>query len=147
MLKVAGLVMSVFIFSITNAQNNPQGKLKVYIDCRVNCDFSFFKSEITIVDFVLDRVSADAYVLLTGQRVGGGGMQYEMNFYGQHKYNNYTDTLFFDVMPNSTQSETRETIYVPTLTIVKSVSTFQNRLFHQDKNNLRGDTNILPSFY
>jgi hypothetical protein len=110
MLKVAGLVILVFIFSITNAQNNPQGKLKVYIDCRVDCDFSFFKSEITIVDFVLDRVSADAYVLLTGQRLGGGGMQYEMNFYGQNTFDNYTDTLFFDVTPNSTQSETRETI-------------------------------------
>ena len=31
---------------------------------------SFFKSEITIVDFVLDRVSADAHVLLTGQQLG-----------------------------------------------------------------------------
>lgn len=111
MLKVAGLVISLFIFSTTNAQNNsPEKKLKVYIDCRVDCDFSFFKSEMTIVDFVLDRVSADAFVLLTEQSAGGGGSQYEMKFYGQHRYKNYTDTLFFPIKANATKSETRETI-------------------------------------
>ena len=110
MMKVAGLAMSIFIFSITNAQNNSHGKLKVYIDCRVGCDFSFFKSEITIVDFVLDRISADAHVLLTGQGLGGGGVQYEMNFYGQNKYSNYTETFFFTIRANATQSEIRETI-------------------------------------
>ena len=108
--KVAGLLMAVFIFSAAQAQQNLTGKLKVYIDCRLRCDFSYIKSEITVVDFVLDRVSADAYVLLTGQQAGGGGVQYQMNFYGQNKFSNYNDTLLFTTEANATESEVRKSI-------------------------------------
>jgi len=70
MWKILGLVSALFIFSATTAQEASSEKLKVFIDCRMGCDFNYLKSEINIVDFVLDRVDADAYVLLTGQRVG-----------------------------------------------------------------------------
>ncbi|HUS00405.1 MAG TPA: hypothetical protein VMY77_01685, partial [Chitinophagaceae bacterium] len=110
MMKIASLVVSILIFSITNAQNNSHGKLKVYIDCRGGCDLSFFRSEITIVDFVLDRIPADAHVLLTGHELGGGGLQYEMNFYGQNRFSDYSETFFFTIAANATESEIRETI-------------------------------------
>lgn len=106
--KTLGLLSVLFIFSATKAQNAGSGKLKVYIDCRLGCDFTYFKSEINIVDFVLDRVDADLYVLLTGQRMGGGGVEYKMNFYGQDKYQNYIDTLVFSTTPNATASEVRK---------------------------------------
>lgn len=108
MWKKLGLLSVLFIFSATMAQNTSSGKLKVYIDCRLGCDFTYFKSEINIVDFVLDRVDADLYVLLTGQRMGGGGVEYKMNFYGQDKYENYIDTLVFSTTPNATASEVRK---------------------------------------
>ena len=105
--KRLGILCVLFIFSATKAQNTNSGKLKVYIDCRLGCDFTYFKSEINIVDFVLDRVDADLYVLLTEQRMGGGGVEYKMNFYGQDKYQNYIDTLVFSTAPNATASKIR----------------------------------------
>lgn len=108
MWKKLGLLSVLFTFSATMAQNPSSGKLKVYIDCRLGCDFTYFKSEINIVDFVLDRVDADLYVLLTGQRMGGGGVEYKMNFYGQDKYQNYIDTLVFSTAPNATALEVRK---------------------------------------
>ena len=105
--KIIGLLFVLFIFSSTKAQNSNSGKLKVYIDCRVGCDLTYFKTEINIVDFVLDRVDADLYVLLNAQRMGGGGVEYTMNFFGQDKYQNYIDTLVFTTAPNATASKVR----------------------------------------
>lgn len=110
MWKIAALVMSFLIVSVANAQNEVAGKLKVYIDCRVGCDFNYFKSEINIVDFVLDPTIADVHVLLTAQAAGSGGVQYQMNFYGQNQYGNYSDTLLFNTLPNATPSDVRKTI-------------------------------------
>ncbi len=83
------------------------GKLKVYIDCRVGCDFNFLKTEINLVDFVRERSAADVHLLLTGRRVGGGGFKYQINFYGQNKYEAYRDTLIFDTPPNATDAAVR----------------------------------------
>ena len=56
------------------------------VDCRGGCDSIHIKTEITIVDFVLDRTAADAHVLITSQPVGSGGNQYQLNVYGQNAY-------------------------------------------------------------
>jgi hypothetical protein len=96
--------------SVTNAQNEVPGKLNVFIDCRVGCDFNYFKSEINIVNFVLDMTSADVHVLLTGQTAGSGGVQYQMNFYGKKQYKKYSDTLIFNTLPNATPSDVRKSI-------------------------------------
>ena len=106
-MKTFGLFVVLLIFSSTNAQNSGSGKLKVYIDCRLGCDLTYFKTEINIVDFVLDRVDADLYVLLTGQGMGGGGVEYKMNFLGQNNYENYIDTLVFSIPPNATAAKAR----------------------------------------
>jgi hypothetical protein len=80
----------------------------VFIDCRAGCDLTYIRSEITIVDFVIDRLAADEHVLINSQRVGSGGQQYQLNFYGQNKYQGYVDTLFFTTKPNATPSEVRQ---------------------------------------
>jgi hypothetical protein len=110
MWKITALVVSFLIVSVANAQNEVAGKLKVYIDCRVGCDFNYFKSEINIVDFVLDPTTADVHVLLTAQAAGSGRAEYQMNFYGQNQYENYSDTLLFNTLPNATPSDVRKTI-------------------------------------
>ena len=109
-LKYFGFFLALFIFSAAVAQEPSSGRLKVFIDCRIGCDFNYFKSEISIIDFVRDRVDADAYVLITGQRMGGGGTEYKLNFYGQGVYKNYSDTLVFNSEPNFTAMEVRKNI-------------------------------------
>lgn len=106
--KLIILVLLMILGIQADAQNADSLKLKVFIDCRTGCDINFIKSEIPIIDFVLDRVAADADVLVTTQPVGSGGKQYQLNIYGQHQYKNTTDTLTFTTTANATASETRQ---------------------------------------
>ena len=84
-------------------------RLKVFVDCsNTRCDNSFIKTEINIVDFLLDRVASDVHMLITSQRNGSGGSQFQMIFYGQNKFKNTKDTLRFNVDPNATENERRD---------------------------------------
>jgi len=66
----------------------------VYIDCEW-CDMDFIKTEIPFVNYVIDRTDADIYILITTQVTAGGGMEWTINFIGQHNYQNMNDTLIF----------------------------------------------------
>jgi hypothetical protein len=105
--KIVGVMLVTFFCLNAGAQNNSD-KLKVFIDCRVGCDFDFIRTEINIVDFVRDLPSAHAQVLITAQGVGSGGSQYQMKFYGQNGYEDYTNKLVFTTRPNATASEKRK---------------------------------------
>ena len=102
----------IILFSFTSfvtaqSQNNFPERLKVFIDCHTGCDMTFIKSEINIVDFLLDRQAADVHVLITDQNTGGGGDEYQLIFFGQHQFTGLTDTLSFINDPNATDFEER----------------------------------------
>lgn len=122
MIKVFSLFIAILSFIHSYSQNTTPAKdtaittdtaktkLKVFIDCRAKCDDQFFKTEVTLIDFVIDRTAADLHVLVTSQPVGSGGNQYQLNFYGQNKFKNYIDTLYFTTKPNASDAEVRETL-------------------------------------
>jgi LysM repeat protein len=84
-------------------------RLKVFVDCSNTwCDRTFIRTEINIVDFLLDRVASDVHLLITSQRNGNGGTQYQMIFYGQNKFRNVRDTIRVNIDPNATDSERRD---------------------------------------
>jgi len=93
------LLVCFLIISIsTKAQNaltNPGSqRLKVYVDCSNTwCDNTFIRTEINIVDFLLDRIAADVHILITSQQNGSGGSQFQMLFYGQNRFKNISYTL------------------------------------------------------
>lgn len=60
------------------------------------------------MDFLLDQDAADVHILITAQRAGNGGKQYQLIFYGQHSYSNYQDTLRFITSSTATNDEVRE---------------------------------------
>lgn len=64
----------IFLFVILSAQGRP----KMFLDCRTYCDMTYIKSEIDFVDFMLDRQSAELYILLINQNTGSGGREYTM---------------------------------------------------------------------
>ena len=91
------------------SQNNIPQKLKVFIDCsNTYCDMTFIRTEINVVDFLLDRVAADVHVLITSLRNGSGGSQYQVIFYGQNSFKQAKDTLKFTTDPNATDFERRD---------------------------------------
>ncbi len=72
---------------ITFSQTELNDRLKIFVDCRY-CDMTFIRSEINLVDFLLDNKAADVHVLITNQRTGGGGDQFQLIFFGQNKFKN-----------------------------------------------------------
>jgi hypothetical protein len=108
MWKVLSGVLLLLCMVPAQAQSTDSSKLKVYIDCRSGCDLQFIRTELRVVDFVTNRLAADAHVLITTLGVGSGGTQYQLNVYGQNKYVNHTDTLRFVTAPVATASEKRQ---------------------------------------
>ena len=103
------LIISMSVKAQTSANNNRTERLKVFIDCSNTwCDNNFIRTEINIVDFLLDRLAADVHVLITSIQNGSGGSQFQMIFYGQNKFRNISDTLIHNLDPNATESERRD---------------------------------------
>ncbi|HMU45736.1 MAG TPA: hypothetical protein PKC72_05160 [Chitinophagaceae bacterium] len=103
------LILSFSNYLIAQDKGNNSNRLKVFIDCsNTYCDFTFIRTEINIVDFLLDNQAADLHILITDQSTGGGGRQYQMIFFGQNKFKSQSDTLRFSTDPNATDFERRD---------------------------------------
>jgi hypothetical protein len=72
------------------------------------CDLTYIRTEINVVDFVIDRIAADVHVLLTAQNIGSGGEQFQLIFYGLNRFAGIKDTLRFETLPLATDAEERE---------------------------------------
>jgi hypothetical protein len=102
---IAWLMVSTGAFS----QQTHLSRLKVFIDCSNTwCDLQYIRTEITIVDFLFDNANADVHLLITSQSTGSGGDEYNLIFFGQHYFNNQTDTLRFSIGPDGTEFEERD---------------------------------------
>src|SRR5829696_3412312 len=111
MRKLFVLIIPLAFTLSLNAQGNKQPiqRLKVFIDCSNTwCDQTFIKTEINIVDFLLDNQAADLHILITEQSTGSGGSQYQLIFFGQNQFKNQSDTLRFTTSPNATDFEERD---------------------------------------
>lgn len=107
MKKIGFPILALLLVSMAYSQNT--SRLKVFIDCSNTwCDQTFIKSEINIVDFLLDNQASDVHVLITEQSTGSGGSQYQMIFFGQNTFKQLTDTLRFNTDPNATEFEERD---------------------------------------
>jgi len=103
------LPLVIFSFFCHSQNQVPQKRLKVFIDCSNTwCDFSYIKTEINIVDFLLDYQAADLHILITEQSTGSGGSEYQMIYFGQNQFKNQSDTLRFNTSPDATDFEKRE---------------------------------------
>lgn len=71
-----------------------------YLDCQTfGCDFDFFRTELTMVNWVRDRQSADLHLLVTSQSTGAGGSEYTVTFIGLRQFAGMTDTLKYVSLP------------------------------------------------
>lgn len=101
------LFLLLNVTGICWSQKKYPDRLKVFVDCQSGCDMTYIRSEINLVDFLLDRVAADVHVLITEQDTGGGGEQFQLIFFGQHVFGDKRDTLRFINPPNNTDFEER----------------------------------------
>jgi len=96
------------------AQAMPQDELRsvapnVYLDCeRRTCDFEYIKTEITFVNYVLDRQSADVHIIVTRQQTGSGGNEYTLAYMGLKRHAGKDATLKFYSKPTDTEDQFRK---------------------------------------
>ncbi len=80
----------------------------VYLDCdRRHCDFSYIKTEITFVNYVLDRQAADIHIIVTRQQTGSGGGEYTLTFIGLKRHIGKDATLRYYSKPTDTEDQYR----------------------------------------
>ncbi len=80
----------------------------VYLDCdRRFCDFNYIKTEITFVNYVLDRQSADVQIIVTREQTGGGGNEYTIAFLGLKRHKGKDATLRYYSKPTDTEEQYR----------------------------------------
>ena len=103
---IAGLTL-VGITQTSFSQSSQNQKIKLFVDCsNAFCDNNYIKTQIDFIDYVLDNQAADIHLLITQQNNGGGGSQYQLIFYGQHRFH-ISDTLRYNTKPNNTDFENR----------------------------------------
>ncbi len=99
-------MLMLHAFSFGQAANS--SRLKVFVDCSNTwCDLQYIRSEINVVDFLLDNVAADVHILITSQNTGAGGSRYQLIFFGQQHFKHLADTLRYTTDPNATEFEQR----------------------------------------
>lgn len=105
------LLLLFFCFTtlLSFSQTPAKKRLSVFVDCsNMWCDLTYIRTEINVVDFVIDRIAADVHVLLTAQSIGSGGEQFQLIFYGLNRFAGIKDTLRFETLPLATDAEERE---------------------------------------
>jgi len=70
-------------------------------------DFAYVKTEITFVNYVLERQSADIHIIVTREQTGSGGGEYTLSFIGLRKYQGRNATLRYYSKPTDTADEFR----------------------------------------
>ncbi len=91
-----------------STQINKDAALNIYIDCNW-CDESYFKQNLTIVNYVRDRKVADVHIIITEMETGSGGIEYAIQFIGQNRFSLLNDTLTFSLPADYTDDEERKT--------------------------------------
>ncbi len=107
--KYTLLLISLFLITTAGlTQTVTPKRVKVFLDCSNTwCDETFIRTEINIIDFVIDRISADIHLLITSQETGSAGQQFQLLFIHQQPIRK-TDTLRFETKPLATAATIRE---------------------------------------
>ncbi len=114
MLKaLAGAVVAVLLSCTVLLAQEPKrpprpDALRVFLDCNYNCDETFLRQEITVLDWMRDRRDADVHLLITTQDTGGGGTEYTLKFIGLGPFANIEQTLKYNAPQTATADERRK---------------------------------------
>jgi hypothetical protein len=68
---------------------------KVFIDCSY-CDMDFIRTEITFVDYVIERQAADVFIMITSQTTGSNGEEYILELIGKNRFEGRNDKIKFN---------------------------------------------------
>ena len=87
--------------------NVKQAMIRVFLDCN-DCDDEYVTTNVTFVDFVRDRASADLHVLVTTQGTGGGGDAWTLKFIGLSRFQGHDHTFTFNTPQTASEDDNRK---------------------------------------
>jgi hypothetical protein len=99
------LFFTIKLFPADSTQTD-KNLINVFIDCH-HCDMNYIRTEITFINYVMDRKNADLHILVTRQHTGSNGREYTLSFIGRKKFINKNDTLSFFTQPDNSDDEVR----------------------------------------
>jgi hypothetical protein len=83
-----------------------QGRPNVFFDCEGrNCNFQYYRTEISWVNWVNDQAVSDVHVIMASLTTGAGGREYRLDFIGRNQQEEYLDQLVFQTLPTDTDRE------------------------------------------
>ncbi|MDP3353034.1 MAG: hypothetical protein Q8S44_04765, partial [Flavobacteriaceae bacterium] len=97
------------MISFSSYSRENQSNLKIFLNCN-NCDETYIKQNLTLVEFVRDQNYADVILLFRTQQNGSGAITYEIEFTGQNSYNEIHDKIVLSANADHTENEIRELI-------------------------------------
>jgi hypothetical protein len=105
------VVAATTIVQSTAQAQTPGGAIRadaltVFLDCNAdNCDFDYFRTEITFVNWVRDRTLAQVHLIVTSTETGGGGDVYDLDFIGLQDLDTVDDELSVTTLGTDTEDE------------------------------------------
>jgi hypothetical protein len=82
------------------------GALSVFLDCNTRfCDSTFFRTEITFVNWARDRTLSQVHLILTSVETGGGGRVFTLDFVGEGELEGTDDRLTHTSGTTDTEAE------------------------------------------
>ena len=107
-LSCAGAALAAQLPTDTSGAT-PDSTLRVFLDCPgfMGCDFDYFRTEITFVNWVRQREDAHVHVLVTSLETGGGGLEFTVAFIGLKQFAHTADTLHYIASRDNTGDEMR----------------------------------------
>ncbi len=113
-LVLCGIPILIMLVSVLPAANSPDSLAStqndypnVFIDCR-SCDTDYIRTEITFINYVIDRKDADIHILITRERTASNGREYTLTFYGEKRFNGINDTLSYTTFQDDTEDLIRQ---------------------------------------
>lgn len=99
--------------SETDAQDAAR-PIRLFLDCKYECDMAFTRTEIPWVDHVRDRADADVHVLVTTRSTAANAREFTLTFIGLKEFASLSDTIV-TVSPEADSQDRRRRVVTEAL--------------------------------
>jgi hypothetical protein len=122
LLSYAALLLGALFAGPSSLTAQNGGRPRVYLDCQGGgCDGTYFRTEISWVNWVRDQNDAILHIIFTRQDTGAGGREYVLDFLGRGAYAGYVEQSRYQTLPTDTEREQLDGV---TLTLSVGIAHF-----------------------
>ena len=82
-------------------------EINLYINCQAYCDIDYIKTEISSVNYIIDRFEANIHLHIISESTGSG-QKINMFFEGQKEFTGINDTLTYFILDTETSDIARQ---------------------------------------